>query len=87
LKPAFEPGSFRLFLTGITRALGLLMFKLIPTVRGGATNSALVAARFATIDDARAGAKQLMHENGRVVRIMIVREQPAPQFAEWVERA
>lgn len=63
------------------------MFKLIPTVRGGATNSALVATRFATIEEARAGAKQLMHENSRVVRIMVVRDDPSTRFAEWIERS
>ena len=63
------------------------MFKLIATVRGGSTNSPLIASRFATIEDARAGAKQLMHENQRVSRIMIVHAGLPVRFAEWIEKS
>ncbi len=63
------------------------MFKLIATVRGGSTNSPLIASRFATIDDARVGAKQLMHENQRVSRIMVVHAEVPVRFAEWIEKS
>jgi hypothetical protein len=63
------------------------MFKLIATVRGGSTNSTLIAARFASIEDARVGAKQLMHENARVSRIMIVHAEMPVRFAEWIEKS
>lgn len=63
------------------------MFKLIVTVRGGSTNSPLVAQRFDTIEDARAGAKALMHENQRVSRIMIVHDEVPARFAEWIEKS
>jgi hypothetical protein len=62
------------------------MFKLVPTVRGGAVNSSLVSSKFSSVDDARAGAKQLMHENSRVIRVMIV-EDPSTRFVEWLERS
>ena len=63
------------------------MFKLIPSVRGGSTNSALVSRPYATVEDARGGAKQLMHESNRVVRIMIVSENGERKFVEWIERS
>ncbi len=63
------------------------MLKLIPTVKRGSTNSALVAQRFETIEDARAGAKELMHENQRVSRIMIVHDEAPVRFAEWIEKS
>ena len=34
-----------------------MAYKLIATVRGGSTNSALTAKRFSTVEEARAGAK------------------------------
>jgi len=61
------------------------MFRLVPTIRGGASNSPLVSAPYATLDDARTGAKQLIHENSRVIRVMIV-EDPERRFVEWIER-
>ena len=60
------------------------MFKLVATVRGGATNAPAVSARYGTVEDAREAAKQLMHEHQRVVRVMIV-EEPS-RFVEWMER-
>lgn len=63
------------------------MYKLIASVRGGITNSALLSQRFATVEDARTGAKQLMHENNRVVRIMIVADNGERKFVEWIERS
>ena len=63
------------------------MFKLIATVRGGSTNHPLIAKRFTTLDEARAGARQLVHESGRVTRVMIVEEDTASKFVEWIDRA
>ncbi len=61
------------------------MYKLITTVRGGATNAKAVSVRYSTVEDAREAAKQLMNENQRVVRVMIV-EEPS-RFMEWMERS
>ena len=61
------------------------MFKLVTTVRGGATNAPAVAVRYASVDDAREAAKQLMHDHQRVVRVMIV-EEPS-RFVEWMDRS
>ena len=63
------------------------MFKLIPTVRGGAVNSTLVFTRYATVDEARAAIKALIHENARVVRVMIVDDTNGSTFVEWIERS
>lgn len=62
------------------------MYRIVSTVRGGAVNSPAVTASYATVDEARAAAKQLMHEHQRVVRVMIV-EAPASKFVEWMERS
>ena len=53
------------------------MFKLIPTVRGGAVNSTLTYASYATVD----------HENARVLRVMIVDAANGSKFVEWIERS
>lgn len=63
------------------------MFKLIPTVRGGAVNSALVYAKYATVDEARDATKALFHENARVTRVMIVDATDGSKFVEWIERS
>lgn len=63
------------------------MFKLIPTVRGGSTNSPRVSARYASVDEAREGSKQLIHESNRITRVMIVADEHPPRFVEWIERA
>ena len=63
------------------------MFKLIPTVRGGAVNSVLVSAKYATVDEARDATKALIHENARVTRVMIVDASDGSKFVEWIERA
>ena len=60
------------------------MFKLVTTVRGGSTNASAVSVRYASVTDAKEAAKQLMHENQRVVRVMIV-EEPS-RFVEWMDR-
>lgn len=63
------------------------MFKLIPTVRGGAVNSAIVSAKYATVDEARDATKALIHENARVTRVMIVDVAAGSKFVEWIERS
>ena len=63
------------------------MFKLIATVKRGSTNSPLVAKQFGTIEDARDGAKDLMHENQRISRIMVVHDEIPARFAEWIEKS
>ena len=63
------------------------MFKLIPTVRGGAVNSPLIFAKYATVDEARDATKVLIHENARVTRVMIVDASDGSTFVEWIERS
>ena len=62
----------------------MTMFKLVATVRGGATNAPEVSVRYDTVDAARDAAKQLMQKHQRVVRVMIV-EEPS-RFVEWMDR-
>jgi len=61
------------------------MFRLVTTVRGGSMNAPAVSSYYASVDAARTAAKQLMHENPRVIRIMIV-EEPS-RFVEWMDRS
>lgn len=49
-------------------------------------NSPQTSARYATMDEARACAKQLFHENNRVTRVMIVEDGADFRFVEWIER-
>jgi hypothetical protein len=63
------------------------MFKLIPTVRGGAVNSPLIFAKYATLEEARDAIKALIHENARVTRVMIVDDAGGSKFVEWIERS
>ena len=63
------------------------MFKIIPTVRGGTTNSPRIFERYATVDEARESSKQLIHESGRGTRVMIVADEETPRFMEWIERS
>ncbi len=63
------------------------MFKLIPTVRGGAVNSPLIFVKYTTVDEARDATKALMHENARVTRVMIVDTSNGSKFVEWIERS
>ena len=62
------------------------MFKLIANVRSGSTSLPQAFVRYGTVDEARAGAKQLIHENSRVSRVMIVTDDTATRFVEWIER-
>ena len=61
------------------------MFKLVATVRGGATNAPAVSVKYGSVDEARDAAKTLMHEYQRVLRVMIL-EEPS-RFVEWMERS
>ena len=67
--------------------MALAMFKLIPTVRGGAVNSPLIFATYATVEEAREATKALTHENARVTRVMIVDTANGSKFVEWIERS
>jgi hypothetical protein len=62
------------------------MFKLIPTVRGGAVNSVITSKKYATVEEARDATKALTHENARVTRVMIVDVANGSKFVEWIER-
>ena len=61
------------------------MFRLVTTVRGGSMNAPAASSCYTSVDAARTAAKQLMHENQRVIRIMIV-EDPS-RFVEWMDRS
>jgi len=62
------------------------MFRLIATMRrGSATGLAAAAARYATLETARAGSATL-NQDERVLRVMIVRDDIPPAFVEWAER-
>ncbi len=63
------------------------MFRLITNVRGGVTSFPLTARRYESLEDARAGAKKLMHEQQRVMRVMVVGDELSPRFVEWIERS
>ena len=63
------------------------MFQLVTTVRGGSCNSPLVTKSYDNLEGARVAAKQLMHENGRITRIMIVERNGASRFIEWMDKA
>jgi hypothetical protein len=59
-------------------------FRVRPFVRRGtAATIPEVWDRYGSIEDARAGAKRVCH-NERVVRVMLV--DHAGAFVEWVER-
>ena len=62
-------------------------YRLIATVRGSAPNSPVAATRYTSLDDAREASKQLMHDNNRVIRVMIVADQESSRFVEWIERS
>jgi hypothetical protein len=62
------------------------IFRLRPIMRQGVASSIPETwAHFATIDDARAAAKAMYHDD-RVLRAFIVTDEEPPQFVEWVER-
>jgi len=62
------------------------MFRLITTVRRGSASGFPAAwARYPTIEAARAGAAELFREE-RVVRVMVVRNQPGGSYVEWIDK-
>lgn len=62
------------------------MFGLIATMRRGSASDLPAAwARYATIEEARAGTTVLLKDD-RIMRVMIVRNVIPPSFVEWVER-
>ena len=62
------------------------VYRLRPIMRQGIASSIPETwAHFASIDDARAAAKE-MYRDDRVLRALIVLDEEPPQFVEWVER-
>ena len=62
------------------------MFRLIATMRRGSASGLPPAwAHYASIEDARAGAAELLRED-RILRVMVVRNQIPQTFVEWLER-
>ena len=62
------------------------MYRLITTVRRGSASGLPAAwARYATIEAARLGAAELFREE-RVVRVMVVNNQPGGSYVEWIDR-
>ena len=62
------------------------MYRLITTVRRGSASGLPAAwARYPTIDAARVGAAELFREE-RVVRVMVVRNQPGGSYVEWIDK-
>ena len=62
------------------------MFKLVATMRRGSASSMGPAwARYGSVEAARTGAAELLRED-RVLRVMIVRNDPRGEFVEWLER-
>jgi hypothetical protein len=56
-----------------------------PMRRGSASGLAPAAARYPTLDGARAGATAVLRDE-RVLRVMVVRNEVPPAFVEWPER-
>ena len=62
------------------------MFRLVTTMKQGtASGLSAAAARYPTMEAARAGAAVLFR-NDRVLRVMVVRNQVPPAFVEWLDR-
>ena len=60
-------------------------FRLRPTMKQGTASGILETwTHYGCLEDARAGAK-LMYHNDRVLRVMLVTDS-AGAFVEWVER-
>ena len=60
-------------------------YRLRPTMKQGtASGIPETWAHYATVEDARAGAK-LMYHNDRVLRVMLVTDSVGT-FVEWLER-
>jgi len=62
------------------------MFRLVTTMRRGSASGMPQAwARYASIETARAGAAELLHEE-RVLRVMIVRNEVPGAYVEWCDK-
>ena len=62
-----------------------LSFRLRPIMKQGtASGIPETWAHYASLEDARAGAKP-MYQNDRVLRVMVVRDSVGT-FVEWIER-
>ena len=62
------------------------MFRLIATMRrGSATALPQASARYASINEARLGAAELLRED-RILKVMIVRNEMPGGFVEWIDR-
>ena len=60
-------------------------YRLRPTMKQGTASGLLQTwAHYASVEDARAGAK-LMYQNDRVLRVMLVTDSVGT-FVEWIER-
>jgi hypothetical protein len=67
------------------KTLGRARLSLHGIMRQGTIDSALTSVRYATLEEARASARELLRDD-RVLRAMIVWNEVPPRFAEWVER-
>jgi hypothetical protein len=61
------------------------MYKQNGIMRQGTIDSALASVRYATLEEARADARELLRD-ARVLRAMIVWNKIPPRSVEWVER-
>ena len=61
------------------------MYRLHGIMRQGTIDSSLASVRYATLEEARAGARELLRD-ARVLRAMIVWNKIPPRSVEWVER-
>ena len=62
------------------------MFRLIPTMRrGSATSLQEAAARYPSLEAARAGAAELLRHD-RIMKVMIVRAEIPGGYIEWIDR-
>lgn len=70
----------------IARDNGYHRYRLFATmVQGTAAALPETWQTFRTVEDARTGAREMLH-NHRVLRVAIVEDRIPPQFAEWVNR-
>ena len=62
------------------------MFRLVTTMRrGSASGMPQAAARYGSIEAARAGAAELLREE-RVLRVMVVRNEVPGAYVEWCDK-
>jgi hypothetical protein len=62
------------------------MYRLVTTVRRGSSSNLPAAwAHYSTLEAARAGAAELFREE-RVMRVMVVHNQPGGSYVEWIDR-